>query len=146
MIYDYLYQPTITPQRLLVTTGSVALTAILFIFLTRKTMFSNAVGQRLATSLGTGAVGLIVVAYSGYQLQISANYLMLLDITLVAIAFSNAYPSIRNGLLIGISSLILAILTIFNPTWAHKCLMLSAIIASWGTLFDWYQEDQSGSA
>ena len=105
-------------------------------------MFSNAVGKRLATSLGAGAIGMIVVAFSGFQLHISADYLMLLDITLVAITFCNAYPSIKNGLFIGIAALGLAILTIFNPTWAHTCLMLSAIIASWGTLFDWYKEDQ----
>lgn len=144
LIYDHLFKPTITPERLLVTTGSVAFTVFIFIFLGRKTLFTNEVGRRLATSLGAGSLGMIIVAFSGYKIEkIPTDYLMLIDLVLVAITFSTAYPSIRNGMFIGLATLVLIVITLFEPSWAHTCLLISAMIASWGTLFDWYKEDQS---
>ncbi|MEC7987320.1 MAG: serine/threonine-protein kinase, partial [Myxococcota bacterium] len=96
-IYDYIYDPIITPQRLLFTMGMIALFTNSAIFMGRKQLLSNAVGRRSAIALGVGSTGFVLVGLGGLIHHASADMMMLMYLLCVFLTFAMVHPAIRNA-------------------------------------------------
>ena len=142
MIYDYIYKPPLTPQRLLLTMGMVALTTNVFIFIGRRKLLSNNVGRRIAIGMGFGTFCFALVGLAGLEHGASANMIMTVDIIIVFLAFASTYPAVRTAPYICAFALAMVLFSIFNPPWTHNCLLLTGTFCSLGFVADWMREDR----
>ena len=141
IIYDHIYQPTITPERLLLTTGSIALVSNTVIFLGRQTLLSNHIGRRMALSLGVGSACFVLVGLAGLIHQIDGNTIMLMDTIIVVLSFANAYPAIQKSFYISFFALLMVFLSLYNPSWTHNAFLASGLVGVLVMVLDWRHED-----
>ena len=146
MIYDTIYNPIITPQRLIFTMGGIALVTSLAVFLGRKQLLANAVGRRISISLWLGTLGFPLVVVSSFVHLPSqdegmvANFIMSIHLLIVSLTFALVHPAIRTGAAISGGALSLFFATLLFPNWTHAALLGSGCIAAAGLIFDWVIE------
>jgi eukaryotic-like serine/threonine-protein kinase len=149
MVYDHINKPQITAHRLLLTMGLVSLTTASLIFVGRKSLLSNNVGRRIATSLGFGTACFVLIGLAGLYTQAegeagsiaTANMIMISDMVIVFLTFASSYPAIRTAPFICSWSLFAILTSIFIQPWTHNCLLLTGMVGSIGLVVDWMRED-----
>ena len=128
-IYDFIYEPEITGMRLLVTMTILSGSINIFIFANRNLRF-NAHHRRLQTTLGFGSFLLVVYSAVGAYLDLDGDIIMLGFLGIVGLAFTNTYPFLRYGYLIGLFCFISIIVSCFNPELTHSLFKLSGLFAT----------------
>ena len=139
-IYDFLYAPEITGLRLLVTMTILSGSINLFIFANRDLRF-NAHHRRLQTTLGFGSFLLVVYSAVGAYLDMDGDLIMLGFLGIVGLAFTNTYPFLKYGYLIGIFCLVSIVASCFNPELTHSLFKLSGLFATILFFFQNRRED-----
>ena len=146
IIYDTIFEPTITPSRLIVTMGSISIVTSCALLFGRKQLLANAVSRRISISLWLGTLGFPLVVLSSFvhfpaqNEAVVANFIMSIHLILVALTFSMVHPAIRTGGMIGFGALLLFFGSLFLPDWTHTALLLSGCIAVAGLILDLNKE------
>lgn len=143
VIYDYIYKPPVTPQRLLITTGFVAISINLAILLGRKKLMANQIGRRLSLSIGGGSFFMVLVGLIGYSFKLDSNAIMLTHIVIVTMAFATSYPAIRIAGSICAWGFVIFLFCLYKHEWTHTLFLLYAITSSVGFLIDWIRESKA---
>ena len=141
MLYDFIYQPPVTPERLLITMGSIFAVVVLATIIGRKTLLVNATGRRAVVSLGTGSFSFILVSLIGIKYHLEGNIVMMLDQLIVALTFACLYPTIRTAGYIALVSLGALVISLIEPEYTHNALLILGLITVHLTLKDWSRED-----
>ncbi|MBM75562.1 MAG: hypothetical protein CMK59_09175 [Proteobacteria bacterium] len=141
VIYDSIYNPIITPQRLLITTGTLPLAILVTAFRSRHTLLKNDIGIRTFLCLGLGSGCFVITALAGLKLGWTGNTIMLFDLMIVFLSFGCAYPAIRTAGYIAFFAFLMTVTSIIFPSWTHTGFILSAIVSIPLTLFDLTKED-----
>ena len=141
MLYDFIYQPPVTPQRLLITMGSIFGVVVLATIIGRKTLLVNATGRRAVVSLGAGSFSFILVSLIGIKYHLEGNIVMMLDQLIVALTFACLYPTIRTAGYIASVSLGALLVSLIEPEYTHNALLILGLITVHLTFKDWSRED-----
>jgi hypothetical protein len=146
IIYDTLMPAVITPARLLVTTGSVALIIVAALFFARRWLFINQTGGRLASSVVFGFCCAPLFAIAGLKAGFSGNAIMVGDTLIVGLAMANAYPVVRTGRWAAAFAVVNVLVAAVFPSWAHGGFMISTAFAAACIVYDWITRDFRPSA
>jgi len=141
IVYDYIYQPPVTPQRLLLTMGSQFFVVLFATIVGRKTLLVNAAGRRAVIALGSGTLGFILTALLGMRCNLDGNAVMMIDQIIVAITFACVYPVIQTAGYISLASLVSFLISLVFPEYTHNLLLVLGILTVHLTLRDWSRED-----
>lgn len=141
IIYDTLLPTVITPARLLVTTGSVALIIVAALFFARRWLFINKTGGRLASSVVFGFCCAPLFAIAGLKAGFSGNAIMVGDTLIVGLAMANAYPVVRTGRWAAGFAVANVLVAAIFPSWAHGGFMISTAFAAACIVLDWITRD-----
>lgn len=146
VIYDTMYPSEITPKRLIVTTGSVALTILGTLFIARRWLFANRIGGRLASSVVFGFCCAPIFALAGIQGGFSANAIMVGNTLIVSLAMANSYPIVRTGRWAALFAMANVLIAAAIPSWAHAGFMLSTAFGAAAIAYDWTTRDFKNGA
>ena len=148
IIYDAIFEPTITPSRLIMTMGSISVVTSCALLFGRKQLLANAVSRRISISLWLGTLGFPLVVLSSFvhfpaqNEAVVANFIMSIHLIIVAMTFSMVHPAIRTGGMIGFGALLLFFGSLFSPDFTHTALLLSGCLAVAGLILDWNKEQK----
>ena len=148
IIYDTIFEPTITPSRLIATMGSISIVTSCALLFGRKQLLANAVSRRISISLWLGTLGFPLVVLSSFvhfpsqNEAVVANFIMSIHLIIVAMTFSMVHPAIRTGGMIGFGALLLFFASLFRPDFTHTALLLSGCLAVAGLILDWNKEQK----
>ena len=128
-LYDFFYKPEITGVRLLITMTILSASINLFIFANRDLRF-NEHHLRLQTTLGFGSFLLVIYSGVGAYLHIDGDSIMLGFLGIVGLAFTNTYPFLRHGYIIGLFCLVSIVISAIYPEYTHSLFKLSGLLST----------------
>lgn len=137
IIYDTMYPTDISPKRLLISTGSVALVVVLAMFIARQWLFANRIGGRLFSTVVFGFLCAPIFAIAGLKGGFSGEAIMVGDTLLVGLTMANVYPIVRTGRWAALFALANVFAASVFPTWAQSGFMLSTAFSAACVVYDW---------
>jgi hypothetical protein len=141
IIYDTMYPTDISPKRLLISTGSVALVVVLAMFIARQWLFANRIGGRLFSTVVFGFLCAPIFAIAGLKGGFSGEAIMVGDTLLVGLTMANVYPIVRTGRWAALFALANVFAASVFPTWAQSGFMLSTAFSAACVVYDWTKRE-----
>ena len=136
-IHDTIYPTVITPKRLIISTGSVALVVLLAMVIARQWLFANRLGGRLFSTVVFGFLCAPIFAIAGLKGGFSGEAIMVGDTLLVGLTMANVYPIVRTGRWAALFALANVFAASVFPTWAQSGFMLSTAFSAGCVVYDW---------
>ena len=136
-IHDTIYPTVITPKRLIISTGSVALVVLLAMVIARQWLFANRLGGRLFSTVVFGFLCAPIFAIAGLKGGFSGEAIMVGDTLLVGLTMANVYPIVRTGRWAALFALANVFVASVFPTWAQSGFMLSSAFSAGCVVYDW---------
>ncbi len=140
--YDTWYPSVISPKRLLITTGSVAIVISSALLLSRRWLFNTNLGSRLGHTIVLGFCAAPIFALASIKAGYSGNAVMIGNTLFAAITMASAYPVIKSGRIAAIFALLNVLVVAVHPNWAHNGFMLSTAFAAVCIVYDWTIRDR----
>ena len=141
LIYDTLNPQKVSPHRLVLSTGAVALIVCIAVVLNRRWIFGTNIGKRLLHTIVLGFCAAPLLAAASINAGYDANAIMLADTLFVALAMAGSYPLIRSGRIAAGFAAGNVCIAGFLPEWAHVGFMLSTAFGAICIVYDWVVRD-----
>lgn len=144
-LYQWIYQPEITPKRLLFSTTALFFTILGGVFLGRKTLMSNELGRELTKTMVLGSVAAVTNTLAGFLYDISSGLIMTIDMFLLGLTFGATNAVLKSGNRIMINSFSFGTFALFfrdQVEIIHTIILVSMGISGMLALSDLYKENE----
>ena len=151
VIHDAMYPAEISPQRLLITTGTVAAIVCIALFAGKRRLFITNLGSRLGHTIVLGFCAAPLFALASIRAGYPGDAIMVGDTLFVALSMAASYPIVRSGRVAAIFAVANVLVGAIWPVWSHNGFMLSTAFGAVCITYDWTirdrpQKEMPGSA